>query len=162
MDKTFQVNVNGAFSFDITKETVTHLDVLQTSKSKFHLLHNHATYTPEIIAANFHEKNYQVKINNTIYDVNIAGDLDRLIKTLGFESQSAKNINTIEAPMPGLILDIPVSVGQEVNENAPLLILEAMKMENIITSPRDGVIKSIAIKKGEAVTKQQLLIEFDA
>jgi len=62
--------------------------------------------------------------------------------------------------MPGLILEINVEVDQEVNENDTLLILEAMKMENVITSPRSGIIKSISVNKGEAVEKNQLLIEF--
>jgi biotin carboxyl carrier protein len=63
--------------------------------------------------------------------------------------------------MPGLILEIHVRIGQAVNENDPLLILEAMKMENVITSPRDGIIKSISVKKSDAVDKNQLLIEFE-
>ncbi|MCL4139960.1 UNVERIFIED_CONTAM: hypothetical protein GTU68_044878 [Idotea baltica] len=63
--------------------------------------------------------------------------------------------------MPGLIIDISVTKNQEVKENQPLLILEAMKMENIITSPKDGIIKSISVKKGDAVEKNQLLIEFE-
>ena len=63
--------------------------------------------------------------------------------------------------MPGLILEISVVVGQTVKENDPLLILEAMKMENSFLSPRDGVIKSIAAIKGDAVDKGQLLIEFE-
>ncbi|WP_445724287.1 biotin/lipoyl-containing protein, partial [Flavobacterium sp.] len=67
----------------------------------------------------------------------------------------------IKAPMPGLILEINVEVGQSVKENDPLLILEAMKMENSFLSPRDGVIKSIAVEKGNAVDKGQLLVEFE-
>ncbi len=60
----------------------------------------------------------------------------------------------------GLILDILVKEGQEVSEEDQLVILEAMKMENIITSPRNGVIKKIGVSQGDAVEKKQLLIEF--
>ena len=63
--------------------------------------------------------------------------------------------------MPGLILEINIEEGQEVKENDPLLILEAMKMENVINSPRDGVIKSIAVSQGNTVEKNALLIEFE-
>ena len=63
--------------------------------------------------------------------------------------------------MPGLILEILVSKGQEVKENESLLILEAMKMENVIVSPREGIIKSITVGKGDAVVKNQLLLEFE-
>jgi biotin carboxyl carrier protein len=63
--------------------------------------------------------------------------------------------------MPGLILAISVKVGQEVQEFDPLIILEAMKMENTLTSPRAGIIKSISVTNGETVNKNQLLIEFE-
>ena len=79
---------------------------------------------------------------------------------MGFEVGTSKNISHIEAPMPGLILDIPVSEGDEVKEGDALLVLEAMKMENVILSPRDGVIGKIAVEKGAAVDKKSLLIEF--
>jgi len=61
--------------------------------------------------------------------------------------------------MPGFILDINIKEGQEVKEGDTLLILEAMKMENAITSPNKGVVKSVNIKKGETVEKGQLMIE---
>ena len=80
---------------------------------------------------------------------------------MGFSTGSTKNVDAIHAPMPGLILEINVSIGQTVKEEDPLLILEAMKMENVIASPRTGTIKSISINKGEAVEKKQLLIEFE-
>jgi biotin carboxyl carrier protein len=93
--------------------------------------------------------------------VNINNALDQQIEALGFEIGASKKINEIKAPMPGLILEISVNVGQEVKENDALLILEAMKMENVIKSPCDGIIKSIKVKQGEAVDKNSLLIEFE-
>ena len=87
--------------------------------------------------------------------------LDQLIKEMGFEIGASKQVNTIKAPMPGLILEVSVKEGQEVQENDPLLILEAMKMENSIVSPRSGKIKSVSAIQGAAVEKGQLLIEFE-
>jgi biotin carboxyl carrier protein len=84
-----------------------------------------------------------------------------LIAEMGFEKGKSKHINSIKAPMPGLILEISVEVGQSVKENDNLIILSAMKMENSFLSPRDGVIKSIAVKVGDAVDKGQLMIEFE-
>ena len=100
-------------------------------------------------------------VNNNRYEVDISDRLDLLINEMGFALGSVKDIASIEAPMPGLILEINVKEGQEVSEDDPLLILEAMKMENVITSPRNGVIKHIAVTKGEAVEKNRLLIEFE-
>ena len=87
--------------------------------------------------------------------------MDALIKAMGFEVGASKVIDNIKAPMPGLILDIMVKPGDEVSVNTPLLILEAMKMENSIVSPRDGVIKSVTGTKGSTVDKGELLIEFE-
>ena len=63
--------------------------------------------------------------------------------------------------MPGLILEISVTVGQEVKQNDNLIILGAMKMENSFLSPRDGIIKSLSVNIGDAVDEGQLLIEFE-
>jgi biotin carboxyl carrier protein len=80
---------------------------------------------------------------------------------MGFETGLTKQVNFIKAPMPGLILEISVVVGQTVKENDNLIILGAMKMENSFLSPRDGVIKTISVVMGDAVDKGQLLIEFE-
>ncbi len=66
----------------------------------------------------------------------------------------------LAAKMPGMVLNILVDEGQEVKKGDALIVLEAMKMENILKSPVDGVIKKIAINKGVAVEKNQLLIQF--
>jgi len=59
--------------------------------------------------------------------------------------------HSMEAPMPGVVLRILVAAGDVVAKGAPLLILEAMKMEHQITAPRDGKIASVNCKEGELV-----------
>jgi 3-methylcrotonyl-CoA carboxylase alpha subunit len=59
--------------------------------------------------------------------------------------------HSMSAPMPGVVLKILVKVGDEVTNGAPLLILEAMKMEHQITAPRDGTVAAINCKEGEIV-----------
>ena len=161
MSNHYKLNVNNTFQFDVENDAVSQLDAVSVEKNKFHILKNNAPYQAEIIATDFINKTYTVKVNNSTYTVAIANALDMLIKKMGFEVGAAKQVNAIKAPMPGLILEISVEVGQEVKENDPLLILEAMKMENSILSPRDGVIKSVTITKGAAVEKGALLIEFE-
>ena len=157
----FKVKVNSTTEFDISSEDISKLDAIKISDSKYHILYKNKSYHSEITDSNFNSKTYQVKVNNNKHNVNINNDLDSLIKAMGFSIGTSKHIDFIMAPMPGLILEINVEVGQKVNEDDSLLILEAMKMENIITSPREGVIKSISVKKGEAVEKNALLIEFE-
>jgi biotin carboxyl carrier protein len=63
--------------------------------------------------------------------------------------------------MPGMVLDVKVTEGDAVKKGDALLVLEAMKMENIIRSTGAGVVKKIHVKKGVAVEKSQVLIRFE-
>jgi biotin carboxyl carrier protein len=63
--------------------------------------------------------------------------------------------------IPGLIQTVSVKAGDTVRWGDPLLVLEAMKMKNDVTSPRDGVIRAVHVSTGEKVMKNQLLIEFE-
>ena len=161
MNNNYKLSVNNSNSFEFTESDLEKLDAVRVEKSKFHVLNDSKPYQVEIISTDFIAKKYTVKVNNNTYEVAISNPLDELIKSMGIERGKTKVVNAIKAPMPGLILEISVEVGQAVKENDPLLILEAMKMENSFLSPRDGIIKSIAVVKGNAVDKGQLLIEFE-
>lgn len=161
MNTKYQLTVNQSETFERTTEDLLNLDAINSSQTEFHVLQNHQPFVVKILTSDFHNKTYTVEVNQNTYLVEIANSLDVLIKEMGFEVNKIKQVNAIKAPMPGLILEINVKVGQEVKENDNLLILEAMKMENSFSSPRDGIIKSIAVEKGDAVDKGQLLIEFE-
>jgi len=64
---------------------------------------------------------------------------------------------SIDAPMPGKILSVKASIGQNIKKGEVILILEAMKMENEIVSPEDGVIASIDVTSGDSVESGTLL-----
>ncbi|MBT7069594.1 MAG: acetyl-CoA carboxylase biotin carboxyl carrier protein subunit, partial [Anaerolineae bacterium] len=64
----------------------------------------------------------------------------------------------LKAPMPGLVIDIPVTDGQEIAEGDVLLILESMKMQNELKAPRAGVISRIKVAVGESVERRQTLL----
>ncbi len=160
MNSTYKIKVNEALAFDFTDKDASEVDALPTSNTHYHILKDNKSYHTEILQSDFNTKEYEVKVNNNTYQVVIANELDMQIAAMGFAIGSSKQINAIKAPMPGLLLDIHVDIDQEVKEDDPLLILEAMKMENVILSPRDGIIKSISAVKGDSVDKGQLLIEF--
>lgn len=161
MKQTYKLSVGKLKTLECTESDAQQLDAVQTTPGKYHVLRDGQPYQVEILQADFLQKNYTVSVNNNSYTVKISDALDQLIQKMGFESSSTKHINAIKAPMPGLIIEINVTVGQTVQENDPLLILSAMKMENSFLSPRDGVIKSIVVAVGDAVDKGQLLIEFE-
>ncbi|OBQ52771.1 acetyl-CoA carboxylase biotin carboxyl carrier protein subunit [Tamlana sp. s12] len=161
MGKTYNVHVNDNQEFDIEPQEVSSLNLIKTSHKNYHILQENKSFKAEVLEGDLNTKQYVVKINGSTYQVKILDDLDLLINNMGFSNAVSHHTNTVVAPMPGLILDIFVEVGQQVEENSSLLILEAMKMENNILSPRSGTIKSIEVKKGEAVEKSHLLIEFE-
>lgn len=66
--------------------------------------------------------------------------------------------NTVTAPMPGVVLNIMVSVGQTINANDVLLILEAMKMENEVTAPVAGTVKEVVVTKGASVNTGDVMV----
>ncbi len=161
MNSNFKLKINNSYEIEISEKDLSEIDIIKTSDTTYHILNQNKSTDAQIIKSDFYGKNYTININSNTYDVLIANDLDQLIEDMGFSFGPMNHVNTITAPMPGLILDINVNQGQEVKEDDALLILEAMKMENVITAPRDGVIKSISATKGDAVEKNQLLIELE-
>jgi len=161
MSIPYKVTVNDTFHFDFETESISQLDAVSIETNKFHILDQNLPYKAEIVFSDFNQKKYTVKVNNNTYHVAISNPLDTLIKEMGFAVGKTKQVNFIKAPMPGLILEISVIVGQTVKENDNLLILTAMKMENSFLSPREGIIRNIAISVGDSVVKGDLLIEFE-
>ena len=96
-----------------------------------------------------------------IFNLEIKDPLDQMLDKMGFGVNAEKQIKEIKAPMPGLVLEISVTNGQEVAAGDKMLILEAMKMENSINIPSNATIKKILVKKGQAVDKGQVLIELE-
>jgi biotin carboxyl carrier protein len=160
MENNCRLLVNAAHSFEFDQANFQPLDAAHIQTNEWHVLHRNQAFKVALLSKDFLKKQYVISVNNRTYQVQIADSLDLLIQHLGFTYGIAKQVNAIKAPMPGLILDIMVKEGDELQENDALLILEAMKMENCIQSPRSGIIKKITIKKGDAVDKGHLLIEF--
>lgn len=139
----------------------TEIDLVKLLDNKFHILENHKSYNLEVIHADYNLKRFSIKVNNNIYDLNLQNELDVLLDKMGMSSTANDKMENVKAPMPGLVLDILVTPGQVVNKGDNLIILEAMKMENIIKASGTGIVKNIHIQKKDAVEKNQLLIEME-
>lgn len=127
----------------------------------FVIIRDGAEYKADVLRVDYKEKKLLVKVNGKRVEVNAADRFDMLLNKLGMTELANKKINVVKSPMPGLILDILVQPGQTVVAGETLLILEAMKMENMIKSPADSIVKTVKVVKGNAVEKNQLLIEFE-
>ena len=98
-------------------------------------------------------KKYNITVNGNTYEVIVeeAGSVSAPV------TYSAPVAAPVAAPMPGTILEVKVSVGQQVKKGDVICVLEAMKMENDIPAPQDGVIASINVQKGASVNAGDVL-----
>jgi biotin carboxyl carrier protein len=100
---------------------------------------------------------YEVLIEGQPYEVRLEDERERALASLaggGHESGDA----AVKAPMPGLVVNIPVAVGDAVERGQTVAVLEAMKMENDLGAPRNGVVKEIKVTPGQAVNQGQPLV----
>ena len=136
-------------------------DLLEIKDGTFHILQDNQSFNATVLEANYETKTFSIKINKNIYEVSLKDKFDLLVEKLGFSNMTVQKVNNIKAPMPGLVLDIMVQVGDVLAKGDSVLILEAMKMENVIKAEGDAVVKSIEITKGTPVEKNQILVEFE-
>jgi acetyl/propionyl-CoA carboxylase alpha subunit len=157
-----------ASQFEIKKEKENYLlnnelltwDMIKTQANSFHILLNNQSYRAEILKADYDTKSFIIQINGKRFEIEAHDRFDLLLKQMGMDKHSSTKVSEVKAPMPGLILEVKVSEGQTVTKGEPLLILEAMKMENVLKSPTDGIVKNIKVKKGDNVDKNAVLIQF--
>ena len=137
------------------------LDSIKVNAKNLHVLDNNTAFEVEIVHSDFLNKTMSLSVNGNIYEVKLEDEYDQQVKKMGLLEVTTQKLNEVKAPMPGLIVDVMVKVGQEIVEGTPLIVLSAMKMENIILAQGEGVIKSIEIKKDDAVEKGQVIIEME-
>ena len=135
-------------------------DLVTIGDGHFHILYNQKSYRAEVVKHDAATKSFTIKLNGKIFTVALKDKFDLLLEKMGMNNGATNKVNNVKAPMPGLIIELKVKEGDTVKQNDPLIILEAMKMENIIKSAGDGVVKTIKVKKGQSVEKNQVLIEF--
>lgn len=163
-----KVKVNDKFLFDVeTKDPEllingqpVSVDISEVGLNASNLIFNNKSYNTEIVEVNKEEKRCVIKVNGNTYTIQVEDQFDQLLKKLGLDNLAANKVLEIKAPMPGLVLNVVIEEGAEIKKGDNLLILEAMKMENIIKSSTDGIVKKVLIKQGDKVEKNQMLIQF--
>ncbi len=159
-DNPFVVKVNDTYEFEIAKTAAKEVDYVRNNEGQFHVLKNGQRYKAEVLEFTANKEAW-VMVNGNKYKVAIADKYDQLIKALGLTNKSSQKQNQIKSPMPGLVLDIKVEVGQTIEKGDTLLILEAMKMENVIKAAAEGKVKKVLVTKGQAVEKGAIMIEME-
>jgi len=136
-------------------------DLLKVSDGIYHLILGEKSYQVAVHSLDRANKTAELELNGTRFHVNVKNRFDTLLASMGMALGNSSKVKELKAPMPGLVLEICVSDGQQVKEGDALVILEAMKMENVLKSPQDGVVKLSSIAKGKAVEKGDVLLRFE-
>jgi biotin carboxyl carrier protein len=136
--------------------------VLKWDNEKFFTLtFNGKDFFGEILEEKTEDRKLKLKINHRVFEINKKGDLDDLIHALGMDVAKVRKLKEVQAPMPGRIVNIAVSIGQELNPGDDILSLEAMKMENVLKAEGTGKVKAILVKQDDVVDKGSVMIEFE-
>lgn len=158
-----RVNGNNEFEVDgnIVNGNILIADILKIDDRFYHILKDNRSYNIEIINSDRAAKSFTLKINGSTYKVEVKDKFDLLLQRMGLNASTQTEVKELKAPMPGMVTDIRVSVGQKINKGDAMIVLEAMKMENMLKAPTDGIIKSIEVIKGKSVEKNQVMIVFE-
>lgn len=136
-------------------------DLQQLEEKHFHILKDNKSFRVEVLESDFTTKEFKLKINGEIHDVKLKDSTDLLLEKMGLSAVVNNAMKELKAPMPGLIYELKVAVGDTVEKGDVLLILVAMKMENAIKAVGSGVVKQINVNLNDSVEKNQVLITFE-
>lgn len=141
------INVNGK-TYEVDFETVSGQPVyslIVDGKS-------HEAYVQE------NDNVWQVLLRGRLYPVRVEDEREKRLRAAAGAGVAETGEFHLKAPMPGLVVSILVSEGQEVKKGQVLLILESMKMQNELKSPRDGIVNRVKVRAGESVEQKQSLL----
>jgi biotin carboxyl carrier protein len=157
-DSTYSVEKNGCET-RVNEQTIT-WDLKWVGNRKIHLIQGSRSLEAELLAVDLETKTLQIRLGHKTTTILLKDRFDLLLEKMGMNAAGSGSLKEIKAPMPGLILDLKVAPGDVVKKGDVVLILEAMKMENSIKSPGDGVVKEVKVSLKQSVEKNQVLIQF--
>lgn len=162
MEQRFRIKVDDHHSFELSETDIRQWDVTETPDGNLHFILDGQSFTASLVSGDTYEKQYRVQVNGQHFDLRLQDELDQLIHKLGMKSVSKRDSNHILAPMPGLVVKMLVSPGDILEAGQPVLILEAMKMENVLKAGGAGQVQEIRVEAGSTVEKNQLLVSIEA
>ncbi|HSB03474.1 MAG TPA: biotin/lipoyl-containing protein [Anaerolineales bacterium] len=104
------------------------------------------------------EEDWQVLLHGRLYPITVEDEREKRLRSAAGGGVVETGEFHLRAPMPGLVVAIPVEEGQVVKRGQVLVILESMKMQNELKAPRDGTVGRLRVKAGETVEQKQTLL----
>lgn len=133
-------------------------DVIEVEKGVYSVLFKGRSYNVELIESDSAKK-YAVNTFYHSYDAEIIDAEAKYLQARGGIDGAVEN--TIKSPMPGKVVKIPVTLGQQVEKGQTLVIVSAMKMESEYKAMKDGVVSEIFVKENDTVDGGQPLVKID-
>lgn len=164
-----QISVGDQKTYAITNEegqwfidnAPADLDIRPLSNGLVSVLYKGRSFTAVIEKTDVKSKEVSISVNGQSYKATIKEPIDQLLSKMGMGMNASKKIESVKAPMPGMILKILVTPGQVLKKGDGMLILEAMKMENLIKASGNATVKAIKVDERVAVEKGTVLIELE-
>ncbi|MBN2610536.1 MAG: biotin/lipoyl-binding protein [Bacteroidales bacterium] len=137
----------------------TDIKIFESEEGFTYIVYKNKKYLVEITDKN--QNKYTVMINGVSYSFTVESPISYLRKKYLAKHQTKNKVEMVIAPMPGKIIDLLVEENAEIKVGEPVLILEAMKMQNEISSHVGGKVKKIHVKQNDSVAKDDVLIEIE-
>ena len=134
------------------------IDLVQLSVDSYSLLLNGKSH---YLTINKQPERYEITVDHYTHLVQVQDEMDILLEKFGMQNNTSSHAGEIHAQIPGLVSQLFVKPGDNVDIGQKLLILEAMKMENEIDSPIAGIVNTIHIKSGDKVEKGELIMDIN-
>jgi biotin carboxyl carrier protein len=156
-DKTYLIEINDDHHVVVDGKTYT-IDLAAGSGQELYSLLIDNRSFEAFVDAGEAEGDWRVLVRGDLYDVKVVDErAARLAKSAGGSVAETGDYH-LKAPMPGLVVSVPVAEGQAVNKGDILVILESMKMQNELKSPRAGTVTRVKTKGGDSVEQNQVLV----
>ncbi|MBI2026795.1 MAG: biotin/lipoyl-binding protein [Deltaproteobacteria bacterium] len=152
-EKSYKIDVQKKMASYVIKIDSSVYDIPLNWENLFELHHK----TQQVIASTVSKTKLRCFINGRALDVFIQTEQEKIQSSLSQAEEGRELITS----MPGKIVKILVTQGQKVSKNESVLIMEAMKMENILKSPCSGVVQSIYVKENDSVEAQTKVLEIE-
>lgn len=156
-NEQYQIELDENLTQAQVNQSEISFEIVQQHTEKLILRVGTKVYKVDNISVNGNEVHFSV--NGTFLTANVKDEDDLLLEMLGFTSNNKSSAGTLAAPMPGKVLELLVSENDEVEAGQPVLILEAMKMENELKAPAAGIVEKILVSENDNVEKKQPLLE---
>ncbi len=156
-DQTFEIDIDHQGRITIDGAELAADMKLVGAQGLYSLLLGGASYEVLLDPASDKRNLYDVMVSGLRYQVKVQDERSRRLALVDRNLRAPDGELLIKAPIPGLVVKVPVVAGQEIGEGETLIILEAMKMENELRAPRGGTVHEVRVRPGEQVALGQVL-----